>query len=275
VLSRFTAFLAVDRSEVVNQGGKLFQVVQPVEEPAGWQGGGGVGGFKSRVIVSGPPAGVPTMPMSNSAVAHGATTTRSGTIRGRSPAMPGAMDASAKPPHVFASPSRRSEARPTPEELAQLRGGAPRGPDASPPRPSPMTPMPPPMQAAPPPPPAYYAPRVDKREEAVDASAYLAKLATLARDLEAQARGGAALGALRLLRQRLTEWVEDLRSVGGQDALADAVEHEVKRLSAALANAQDAAAITTQALEVATALGKLADGSAPPPRKPGRAEFWK
>jgi Ca-activated chloride channel family protein len=37
VLSRFTAFVAVDREEVVNEGGGGQQVVQPVEPPAGWQ----------------------------------------------------------------------------------------------------------------------------------------------------------------------------------------------------------------------------------------------
>jgi Ca-activated chloride channel family protein len=36
VLCRFTAFVAVDRSEKVNVGGELHQVVQPVEMPAGW-----------------------------------------------------------------------------------------------------------------------------------------------------------------------------------------------------------------------------------------------
>jgi Ca-activated chloride channel family protein len=36
VLSRFTAYVAVDRSEVVNKGGKQRQVVQPVELPDGW-----------------------------------------------------------------------------------------------------------------------------------------------------------------------------------------------------------------------------------------------
>jgi RNA polymerase sigma factor (sigma-70 family) len=36
VLSRFTAFVAVDRSEVVNQGGKVQRITQPVEAPAGW-----------------------------------------------------------------------------------------------------------------------------------------------------------------------------------------------------------------------------------------------
>ena len=37
VLSRFTAFVAVDRSEAVNRGRALHQVVQPVEMPEGWQ----------------------------------------------------------------------------------------------------------------------------------------------------------------------------------------------------------------------------------------------
>jgi Ca-activated chloride channel homolog len=37
VLSRFTAYVAVDRSEVVNKGGKQRKVVQPVEIPDGWR----------------------------------------------------------------------------------------------------------------------------------------------------------------------------------------------------------------------------------------------
>jgi hypothetical protein len=36
VLSRFTAYVAVDRSEVVNRGGEQHRVIQPVEMPAGW-----------------------------------------------------------------------------------------------------------------------------------------------------------------------------------------------------------------------------------------------
>jgi len=36
VLSRFTAFVAVDRSEVVNPGGQVREIVQPVEMPEGW-----------------------------------------------------------------------------------------------------------------------------------------------------------------------------------------------------------------------------------------------
>jgi Ca-activated chloride channel family protein len=37
VLSRFTAFLAVDENGVVNPGGDLRRVVQPVHAPAGWE----------------------------------------------------------------------------------------------------------------------------------------------------------------------------------------------------------------------------------------------
>jgi len=37
VLSRFTAYVAVDRSEVVNPGGRQHEIVQPVEMPDGWE----------------------------------------------------------------------------------------------------------------------------------------------------------------------------------------------------------------------------------------------
>ena len=37
VLCRFTAFVAVDRSEVVNPGGQVHGIVQPVEQLAGWE----------------------------------------------------------------------------------------------------------------------------------------------------------------------------------------------------------------------------------------------
>lgn len=37
VISRFTAFTALDHAEVVNPGGKLHRMVQPVEAPAGWE----------------------------------------------------------------------------------------------------------------------------------------------------------------------------------------------------------------------------------------------
>lgn len=42
VLSRFTAYVAVDRSAVVNPGGQPVEIVQPVEMPAGWKMGTGL-----------------------------------------------------------------------------------------------------------------------------------------------------------------------------------------------------------------------------------------
>ncbi|MGO9465024.1 MAG: VIT domain-containing protein [Isosphaeraceae bacterium] len=36
VLCRFTAYVAIDRAAVVNEGGKAHQITQPVEMPAGW-----------------------------------------------------------------------------------------------------------------------------------------------------------------------------------------------------------------------------------------------
>lgn len=49
VLSRFTAFVAVDKAEVVNSGGKVNSVVQAVERPEGWA---------ERGIAMSAPAGV-------------------------------------------------------------------------------------------------------------------------------------------------------------------------------------------------------------------------
>lgn len=212
VLSRFTAFLAVDRSEVVNQGGKLVQVVQPVESPAGWDMKA-----KTRMASFAAPGALPP-PMAPS------------------------------PSMVAAAPSPMRMRAPVAQAFGMPAGGPPPAPGAM----APMPQMP-----------------VQRREEPTDASAYLAKLAELARDLETQARAN-HVGALRLLRQRLAEWVEDLRSVGGHDALADAVQRQAERLTAALASGDAGRG----ALEVATELARLAS-SGTPPRGKGRVDFWR
>jgi Ca-activated chloride channel family protein len=58
VLCRFTAYLAVDSEQVVNEGGHVQAVVQPVELPQGWAGRvlagrvrGGMGGYAARLSV--------------------------------------------------------------------------------------------------------------------------------------------------------------------------------------------------------------------------------
>ena len=222
VLSRFTAFIAVDRAEIANAGGRLAQVVQPVEAPAGWDGaapttlaagGGGVGHFLGRA---------------RNAVAS---------------AVGGKL--------------KKADAAP------ELRQAAP------------MMPPPSSPAAAPPPRSAPPTPVLREKREArageggavpseLIGTAYLVSLATLARDLHAHARAGATT-AIRLVRQRLAQWVEDVRSVGGLATLASAVELLAKRL---------ATASLDDALAIAGELAALAAG-APAPKPSGRGAFWK
>lgn len=249
VLSRFTAFLAIDRSEVANRGGQLRQIVQPVDAPAGWDGlAAGLAGGGGAPVMRGRAAP--------------AKRRMSSVILGAAPPAPPA--ATPMPAQAAMSP------------LGAASFGAPGGP----PRPAEAAP------AAisvpkPPAPPVYergkYELRETESEKAAIApppepSAYHTKLDTLARELEAQGRIGADPAIVRVIRQRLTEWVEDLRSVGGYDELAAAVERIVQRLSAALAGGGDLGA---EAIAIAAELATLAAGAKlPPTPKPGRA-FWK
>lgn len=321
VLSRFTAFLAIDRSEVVNRGGWQQQVVQPVESPAGW-GQKEAGIAQNRTSVARPmaarqmgamppppmaqpmPAQVPMAEPSSPAFAPapgpmaaplGGAPAMSGSAApyGGPPPMPGAV----RPPRA----PRANESAPMPPMPPR---GAPEGGFGPPPASKTAAPAPVPASAAADgaggggmgaasrarpagvsaPAPAKKKDEVERRaEEKADydaapvqmqpqGSAYLTALAALARDLEAQGRGRADAAAIRLLRQRLTEWIEDVRSVGGQDALAEVVEQLVQRLSAALALGQDVAG---EAIAVAAELARLGAGEVPPPApKKGRA-FWK
>lgn len=56
VLCRFTAYVAVDRAEVVNEGGRVHRVTQAVEQPAGWneQAQPKTGAFKRSRSASAP-----------------------------------------------------------------------------------------------------------------------------------------------------------------------------------------------------------------------------
>ena len=101
---------------------------------------------------------------------------------------------------------------------------------------------------------------------------YFEQLAKLARELESLARGGANPTAMRMLRQRLAEWVENLRSTGGNADLAAAVEALAARLGSAIA----AADLATEAVAIAAELASLATGAPPPPApKKSRPAFWK
>ena len=228
VLSRFTAFLAVDRSEVVNKGGRLVQAVQPVESPAGWDMKA-TPRYRSAPVVSrsmasarrsAPPMSVAAAPMPRSPVAApggGAMKTYAGVVGKR-------------------------EQGESMDDFEQLR-------------------------SLPPPPPPKAKQPARRAEPAVDTSAYFENLGQLASELAAQA---SQVMALRMLRERLREWLEDLRSIGGPQALAEAVEQALDKLNAAIARSD-----LTAVLAVATELAQLASGGAPPPSKGGRVAFWK
>ncbi len=241
VLSRFTAYLAVDRSAVVNRGGGLVQVVQAVEEPAEWGGGygGPVGGLAS------------TLPAPRAMPAAAAMS--------RTPALmsPRPTEAAPMSPPMSSAPPMPMSRRPP--------GGS--APPSAPPRPSPG-----PMRPASGRPSASFPPTRELErapDSASDPSAYLVSLSVLARELAAQV---GAPHALRLVRERLKQWVEDVRSVGGHTALADAVAAHVERLSLALSQSTE---LAVEVQEVAAALLAIAQGGPLPAKKSGRGAFWK
>jgi Ca-activated chloride channel family protein len=241
VLSRFTAYLAIDRGEIANKTGRPHPIVQSVDAPAGWD--------LERAVTSTATGSVHRSRMVGGAMAMPPA-----------PAMPAPAQPIGAPPRIFAQGKMKADGA-TP--------GAPPPPAAA-------------SRVSRPPSPArgaftgnaYHAPRreaadhIGESAPPADLTAYLASLAQLARELAAQASGRCDAAAVRLLRQRLEEWIEDVRSVGADARLAQLVEHQVKRLSAALALATS---LATEAAGVATELAKLATG-APPPQ--GRA-FWK
>jgi hypothetical protein len=274
VLSRFTAFLAVDHTQVVNKGGVLHQVVQPVEKPAGWTMP--MGAPPEKLAARVPTAGrAAAMRMSPGLVGYGGSTPD-----------PASFSDDLDPQRVSGGPSYNPSA-PAPHECATEMLRAPRtmgpapagGAPSQPPAPSSAA-GPPPM----PPPPSRFA-RKREGESGLDAmaaigavpgvgnDAYLAQLATLARGLEGEATGRVDIAAIRRLRQRLVQWIEDVRSVGSNDDLATAIEALVERLSAALATP---ATLADEAKAIAGELTRLAAGGPPPPpTKKSRLAFWK
>jgi hypothetical protein len=108
---------------------------------------------------------------------------------------------------------------------------------------------------------------------AIGIAAYLTQLAVFARGLLAEAKGRVDAPAIRLLRQRIVQWIEDVRSVGGNEDLASAVEAQVERLGTALAAPET---LASEATAIAAELAALAAGAPPPPaKKKSRLAFWK
>jgi Ca-activated chloride channel family protein len=272
VLSRFTAFLAVDRSQVVNKGGALYQAIQPVELPAGWDAPAGA-----------PPSGAMKMSVSAMPMLAGHAVPSKGmpAIGMRAPASAAPVQPSPMQPDMFgglesfAGGSPMMEAEGTDEVLELGRSapstGAPARAGGAPPPPAPAI-------APPPPPGAPQVRGVDKLQTSAGAApiagaAYLAQLAVLARGLLAEAKGRVDVPAIRLLRQRIVQWIEDVRSVGGNEDLASAVEAQVERLRTALTAPET---LVSEATAIAAELAALAAGAPPPPaKKKSRLAFWK
>ena len=222
VLSRFTAFLAVDRSEKVNPKGNPKTITQAVEMPAGWEDQL-IGTSKRsamapmKSVMLGMPAGAPmAMP-------------------------PGA------PPVIHASAAMPP---PAPMQSPRMRGGGGAGL----------------FQKA-----KQLFSREEKRAVLeVDADMPVADLAPYrkrAKDLaDAIERAGERgdRSGLDLALARIDELVEDLKSVGGADDLAAAID----RCAATLRGGDWRAA--------AEELRRIGEGATVPPApRPGGRAFWK
>jgi Ca-activated chloride channel family protein len=216
VLCRFTAFVAVDRSERANTAGTPHKVVQAVESPAGWGRAGAAPEAARRYATLAMPAEAAAAPMATPAPPPPGAPMP---IRAQAAAMPMGMPAGA-PPAPPPPPSARPAqmAMPAPASVAP---GAPSKPRA------PATPSP------------------AKRERAedmaslpvIDVAPYLGRLdelrERLARDLatgvaDARARAG-------LLVRSLSELADDVESA---DGAADLVR-EVRAIAVALGSATD------------------------------------
>ncbi len=272
VLSRFTAFLAVDRSERVNVGGHQRPVTQAVEPPAGWANLAAPSNAPSYSMAvpgaprTSAPTGAPMAAMAPMPVMSG----------GAPPAMPA---------------QAKAEARHSGGASGKLLDRARRALGRKESAPSEAAPPPP---AAPRPAPAKtvmsnertrsgIAPRDDEEAAAPPPSTvatstpYHGRVRLIAASLEtAGARGDR--GALDLAVARLAELVEDLRSIGGFDELAHALDGVLAGLRGALTGGPSAPVDTRAAVE---ALRRIASGATGPggagpdrPARSGRA-FWK
>ena len=282
VLSRFTAFVAIDRSEVVNRGGHAAHVVQSVEPVAGWDQAAaktrGMPAPMSSTMAMPMPAMAPMMPGGGGLMAPmpatppGAPPVITAKDEASDVLVGGALAEMAAeedaPDQVRAATVTRTRtlAMPGPASAPMPKRAA--GAASVPTRPAP------PKSAAYAQPAAYTQPVKGGADgesatgsAPVTSAAYRTSLAQLADEL-AKVSGAVAL---KMIRQRLTEWVEDVRSIG-----FDALAREVDALVARLAGAPDAAVVG----EVAAELAKIAqrdDGGSGATRPKGlsRLAFWK
>jgi Ca-activated chloride channel family protein len=257
VLCRFTAFVAVDRDEVVNQGGDLHRVTQAVEVPSGWAG-----------LLKSPPVD-----------ASYDTKTRTGVLPpAMSPGKTVAMDTSmlGAPPPVRRAPHAQAPAPPPassptggrgPSPGSSLAQGATRAlrsvAEAARKLTSAGKKKAAPKRRAEPSPPAE-APA----DEGLDLSAYQRRAKALRRELE---EASVDLGAFAL---RLKALVEDLQSVACPKHLVEPLDAARQALSEAL-DGGDAEAVDEARGACADALQDFIDHEKRGGGKRSREDFWK
>jgi Ca-activated chloride channel family protein len=236
VLCRFTAFVAVDRSEVVNKGGAVQRITQLVEAPEGW----GMPDCRMSTASIGPMAAAcsPAPPAPRAYGKADGLGSMLGAQRGSSPgdAARGWLKDEESAPRAKSSGLFRG-----------LFGGGSR--QQQPP-------------AVPPPPPLA----------ALDLSAYRRRAQELLEDLRKQAGADAAtrLAALGTLAGKLEALIEDLRSVRAEAADLQPLEELLRNLRAFLGGPQPGKA---EFVAVRDAAEKVLVAFAGPV---GRREgFWK
>jgi len=249
VLCRFTAFVAVDRSEVVNKGGAQQRVLQPVEPAAGWDM---LGTGQSDLLGM----GVQGASVFRAAVA--------GSVDSYLMEAPD-QDADEENPRVKTRSGRERATNPPPS--MGKRGGSAPGKEGG----------------------LFGWLRKSKKgvkggsvpeRLGLDLSAYRPRARGLLDTLLATptTAGNVRIAALGQLGVRLAELVEDLRSVGVPAGVIEPLERLNVTLRSLLATTNPAAAEVDRVWNLTVQiLRDFADGAEPtaPARQSRRGEFWK
>jgi Ca-activated chloride channel family protein len=257
VLCRFTAFMAVDRSEVVNPGGQVHGIVQPVEQPAGWDNS--VHCYAAAALHSNARGAMPCAPPSASLAPPASLRSRasSGTESLDSRLMEfGSEDVTLSEKTVRRSiRKQRAQSKPTSDESGS---GQPRGLIER-------------LLSL------FPARQRKKRGPIVDRTLFRQRVLDLLQSLQSSAATDAAarLGVLRSLAARVEELFRDLIAAGDRDPSVQALGEAVLRLHTLLADSQP---VETDILDVWTQIDNclqrwLALGEVK--QTPPREGFWK
>ncbi len=245
VLSRFTAFVAVDRTEVVSPGGGQQHVVQPVEAPKDW------GMFEATAAPAQTMAGtvMPRMLGLANAVFGGGAPMR--------PAQAPSMAAPSGPPVPRSPvPAPASASMPAPK-MARMASRALPGKSEE-------------------------AEKDDEGLPALDLAPYRARAAGLLASVKPGLAGAVLLEEAGRLALQLGQLLEDLASVGGPPAVQDALrplQEELRRLVDASADERTLGEALGRALEGLRAFAEGKDdggqGEGGKGGKRSRWAFWR